>query len=794
LIIVIKLIKLINLISNDIVLNAFLIMSTYKKIKKNKTNITNIINITKKRKYCCTDKTNKLQCININTKLNLLNLKNINHSKTTKKTKKHKNNKPYAIFTLMFGGDSYVPGILLLGSSIRKVMPQEYEKYIDLCCMVTKDVSKEAKDIILKIYDRVIDVEYLQIPPNLIKHKSEETKKSYAKTFTKLRIFEFTEYEKILCLDADMLVIKKELFSLFNLKTPAAIFMGSLSNNLQDRYFKNFDTNGKLFKQFQNKYCNWKGKQLHGNLIPYDKYENENTAQGLNIETSVLLITPDSKLALQRDKYIDTIRQKNIKIRGDTEMVSRMFKDKIYAIEPRFFGRWTNPDEHPELVILDLYGNEGKPWEVAIMHKFIDYKDVRYWWSFFIEIYDSTYKKYNYHVLDKIFNKIKLIQSNDKQSNDMNINTKTSELTLSVGLQSSVKNIYLYMEAGFGNKIFYLIFAIYLYNLYNKSHSHCKITILFSQSAHEASNDIKFDKIFSKSKSKVSFIYAKKYIYNELNIPSLKTINLFKSLKSLNDLPDLKELSQHTFLKDDTQYIFKYTYEMYKSFSKEDKDIFNIDKKLITDTKVLNITESNNKYAVIHIRYGDKVNIVKKYIENDKEFSERFLLYTPQYYIDMIHNIFDEDKDKDNNIKIIILSDSFDIVKKFIINNRNNNNNNNFSDIEMKNIVLLDTNWLNSFYLFYNASYIVMSCSTFSMAGAYFNHNNDNNDHNNDNNKTKSYLLLYRESENEKNKYLHKLNEEYAISPKWTIFNNKKYKKYILNYDYKLITEMIKYV
>ena len=760
---------------------------------------------TSKNKYCCLDTKNKSQCLNLNTKLNLINLSNITHSrisKITKTSKKHNNHKtkkhsikkhsikkhsihkPYSIFTLMFGGDSYIPGILLLCSSIRKVMPKEYIKYIDLCCMVTKDVSKESRDIILKVYDRVIEVEYLQIPPNLIKHSSEDTKKIYAKTFTKLRIFEFTEYKKILFLDADMLVIKEDIFSLFDIKTPAAIFMGKLSNKPGDKYFKDYDKSGKFFNQFQNKYCNWKGKQLHGNPIPYDnKYENEKTSQGLNIETSVLLITPDSKLALQRDKYLDNIRNKNIKISGDTEMVSRMFKDKLYAIEPRFFGRWTNPDEHPDLVILDFYGTEGKPWEVYYMTTLIDYKDVRYWWNFFIEIYDSTYKSYNYYILDKIYNKIKLIQSNDKQSNDIDI--KTSHMSLGEGLKSKVKNIYLYMQAGFGNKIFYLIFAIYLYNLYNKSESQCKITIFFSQSGHETSNDIKIDKIFSKSKSKISFIYPKQYVYNQLNLPSLKTINLFKSLKSLNDLPNFKELSQHTLLKDDFL-IFRYAYEMYKSFSKEDKEIFNIDKKLITDTKVLNITKSNNKYAVIHIRYGDKLNTTKKYIETDKEFRDIFLLYTPQYYIDMIHNIFDEEKDKDNNIKIIILSDSFDIVKKFIINNRNNNNN--FSDIEMKNIVLLDTNWLNSFYLFYNASYIVMSCSTFSMAGAYFNHNNNHN------NKTKSYLLLYRENENEKHKYLHKPYEEYAISPKWTIFNNKKYKKYILNYDYKLITEMIKYV
>ena len=161
--------------------------------------------------------------------------------------------------TLLFGNDSYLPGILLLGSSIRKVMPttnSNKKSNIELCCMVTNDISPEARSLILKIYDHVIDVDYLQIPPNLIKHKNPSTRNIYSKTFTKLRIFEMTQYDKILFLDADMLVIKEDIFSLFNLKTPAAIFMGSLSKNPQDRYFKDVETSGKLFNQFQTKYCN----------------------------------------------------------------------------------------------------------------------------------------------------------------------------------------------------------------------------------------------------------------------------------------------------------------------------------------------------------------------------------------------------------------------------------------------------------------------------------------------------------------------------------------------------------
>jgi alpha-N-acetylglucosamine transferase len=377
--------------------------------KNNKYSKTKTITKTNTLNYCCLDSKVKShsQCVTITTELNL--------DTATNKTPN------YAITTLLFGGDSYLPGILLLGSSIKKLMPKEYKKYITLCCMITSDVSKEARELISKIYDRVIDVDYLQIPPSLIKHKNPNTQNTYSKTFTKLRIFEMTQYDKVLFLDSDMLVLKKDFFSLFNLNTPAAVFLGKLSNHPSDRYFKEFKENGKLFKQFQNKYCNWKNNKnknnnnniLHGNLIPYDtKYENEEISNGMNIETSVLLIKPSKYMMNEVNKYVDTIIQKKIKMSGDTEMISRLFKDKMYAIEPRFFGRWVNPEEHPELVVLDLYGSDGKPWDTTKFKeliKYIEVGDVSYWWKMYMSVYKSEYESWNNKMLDTLYVKIKEI-------------------------------------------------------------------------------------------------------------------------------------------------------------------------------------------------------------------------------------------------------------------------------------------------------------------------------------------------------------------------------------------------
>jgi alpha-N-acetylglucosamine transferase len=384
-----------------------MITKKYKRLKtKTKTKTKTYGKKTHSLNYCCPDSKLKTECVTINTELKL------DISSTPN----------YAITTLLFGGDAYLPGILLLGSSIRKIMPQPYKKYITLCCMVTNDVSKETRELISKLYDRLIDVDYLQIPHTLIKHKNPTTQNTYSKTFTKLRIFDMTDYDKVLFLDSDMLVLKKDFFSLFNLNTPAAVFLGKLNNNPRDRYFKEFKENGRLFKQFQNKYCQWQNNNrrksgpeyiLHGNLIPYDKkYENERTSDGMNIETSVLLIKPSHYTMNEITKYIENIRQKEIKMSGDTEMISRFFKDRMYAIEPRFFGRWVNPEDHPELVVLDLYGSDGKPWDTTKFKeliKYIDVGDVSYWWKMYMSIYEKEYKSWNNKMLDTLYGKIKNI-------------------------------------------------------------------------------------------------------------------------------------------------------------------------------------------------------------------------------------------------------------------------------------------------------------------------------------------------------------------------------------------------
>jgi hypothetical protein len=707
--------------------------------KLRKTNKTNKTNKKNKTNYCCPDKKYKTQCSKLNLEFKINS--NSNSNSNDKKLK-------YAITTLLFGNDSYLPGIVLLGSSIRKVMKKSYENYITLCCMVTNDISKEARSIISKIYDRIIDVDYLQISPNFIKHNNPNTRNIYSKTFTKLRIFEMTEYDKILYLDADMLVLKKDIFSLFNLNTPASIFLGKLSNNPKDRYFKDFTENGNLFKQFQNKYCNWKGKgkDLHGNLIPYDNYDNEKTNDGLNIETSILLVKPSILITKQRDAYLQNIKQKHIKIRGDTEMVSKLFKDTIYAIEPRFFGRWVNPQEHPELVVLDLYGSNGKPWDNNKFNLFIGLNDVEYWWKMYMSVYKSDYESWNNKMLDTLHENIKYVTNNKKENKDDKDYT------------TDLKYIYIRNESGFGNKVFNIILCIYLYNLYKGK---CSINYVLLKSKHETTNDPMINNIFPKSKLKINYITEKIYqnLNNNKNIKINKIYDDNPMMRDLSKFPKYEELHKYNYIKNN----FRLAYEMYETFSNNDKSIFSdINTSLISQADKLQIKNLTKlDYVTIHIRYGDKFKYLIKDIDTPQ--FEDFLIYTPDYYIDMIKKYLK------TNMKIIILTDSMDLVNKFILNDVTNNEFKKYKNYD--NIILLDTHWITSFYILLYAKEIVMSCSTFSMSASYINE------------KAKCYIVLYHDDMNKNH-----MAEEYAIAPNWIISHDK---NYVLNYNKNVLLSMI---
>jgi len=136
---------------------------------------------------------------------------------------------------------------------------------------------------------------------------------------------------------------------------------------------------------------------------------------------------------------------------------------------------------------------------------------------------------------------------------------------------------------------------------------------------------------------------------------------------------------------------YKIIFNIFDNLLDKYKKIFIINNKLL-DNNIIKMAKLN--YAVIHIRYGDKL----KHALVEKNFMVG--LYTPEYYYNQILEI------QKQKIPIFILTDSNILVKKFILDKYLLNDN--------KMINILDISLIDSFYLMIHSSYLVLSFSTLS--------------------------------------------------------------------------------
>jgi lipopolysaccharide biosynthesis glycosyltransferase len=105
--------------------------------------------------------------------------------------------KAYA--TVLCNGDDYVPGVEALGRSIRKSGSREA-----MVLMVTPDVSSTTRETLAAEGWTIRDVEPVE-NPNPAKA---QLFPRFAATFTKLRAWDLVEYDKVVLLDADTLVLQ----------------------------------------------------------------------------------------------------------------------------------------------------------------------------------------------------------------------------------------------------------------------------------------------------------------------------------------------------------------------------------------------------------------------------------------------------------------------------------------------------------------------------------------------------------------------------------------------------------
>jgi lipopolysaccharide biosynthesis glycosyltransferase len=120
-------------------------------------------------------------------------------------------------FVTYLGTDNFLPGVLALNASLKK-----YNKAYDLVVLVSDLVSDGIFNFLDFKQIKFQKVEQIKNPQKL---KNDE--RSFKYMFTKLRIFEMFEFDKVVYLDADMLICNN-IEVLFNVPHMSAVVAGGL--------------------------------------------------------------------------------------------------------------------------------------------------------------------------------------------------------------------------------------------------------------------------------------------------------------------------------------------------------------------------------------------------------------------------------------------------------------------------------------------------------------------------------------------------------------------------------------
>ena len=300
---------------------------------------------------------------------------------------------PFAFVTFLMLNDSYLPGALVLAYALRK-----QHTPADLVCLVTEEITPDARYALEVVFDHVVDVEKIFVP-----HKRRQQRQDRPYYFTRINVLRLGKdgdlgfsYERIVSLDADVLPLKN-YDSLFGLETPAGILNEDKSHFIESDKEKQYvapedvEQTGKWkWHQIYNKIC------PHGHKIPgeiTDRVKDDPANMGLN--GSLFVLEPSMQ---EFRNILEDIRQPDIQT-----LVGDLFDwPDMQYLTMRWSGQWTSVDVrfssfngYPKLSVLWGTHYAGfKPWYVKkekAMARYARYDDFQLWFREYIAMINTAY-------------------------------------------------------------------------------------------------------------------------------------------------------------------------------------------------------------------------------------------------------------------------------------------------------------------------------------------------------------------------------------------------------------------
>ncbi len=315
-------------------------------------------------------------------KIKILCNKNTNFLKIPEDMINSEGKKNYAYVTFVMSGDTYIAPAIVLAESIRKL-----GSMADLVVLVTKDVSIEGKEILKIFYDYVEEVEYINFEnqETTIKENSAHLNMS----FTKFRVFNLTQYKKILLVDADTIILKYP-DHLFTLNSPAGVYLPNKEEIITYDNGEKRTYNKKI--EWFNKYCKCCS---HGKII--SKSITDKIEEGLSkdknnlsaISGGLILLEPSEEEFNKILKDINTLKMSKIinkLIWPFQQYLTMRYSGNWTSIEPIFLGL----DGFPHWSVLNaLHFSKNKPFKLENKYSIearVNFEDFQLWYKFYRDI------------------------------------------------------------------------------------------------------------------------------------------------------------------------------------------------------------------------------------------------------------------------------------------------------------------------------------------------------------------------------------------------------------------------
>eukprot|EP00928_Gymnodinium_smaydae_P019371 TRINITY_DN17420_c0_g2_i2.p1 TRINITY_DN17420_c0_g2~~TRINITY_DN17420_c0_g2_i2.p1 ORF type:complete len:804 (-),score=130.76 TRINITY_DN17420_c0_g2_i2:181-2523(-) len=275
-------------------------------------------------------------------------------------------------FVISLWGQSidYVLGALVLGHSLRRTGTKH-----SLVCLYTADVPARFVEILSRLWDCRL-IEHINACTEALSYQEHGGQPHrFDKVFTKLRVMELTDFEKVLLMDID-LIVTGNIDNLFDLPAPAALRRGMNDNRWPLQTGDPID--GRAFFGAKDKGSKW------------------SWGQGTGINAGVMLLQPDDQVFAQMmEEITEPNHPSHCRGNGpEQDYLSRFWADKPwtyigvefnYQLHQMFFSlhpKWAKNAErsaviqNPESVKIVHFSGvpAAKPW-----HRVLDEKFSSFW-------------------------------------------------------------------------------------------------------------------------------------------------------------------------------------------------------------------------------------------------------------------------------------------------------------------------------------------------------------------------------------------------------------------------------